>query len=75
MFNSGQHNTRIHNGNAVFGIPYECFADTRQVIAGHPAFLLDADCRQLIGRGIVHEARTYQIVYAVLRDETHVIQV
>ncbi len=75
MFNSGQHNTRVHNGSAVFGSPYECFADTRQFIAGHPAFLLDVDSRQSVVRSITHDARTYQVVYAVLLDETHVIQV
>jgi hypothetical protein len=74
VFNTGQHNTRAHN-SSTSGVPFECFADTRQVVVRRPASLWDADCRQVIVRDVAYEARTYQVVFAVLRDETHIIQV
>ena len=74
MFNTGRHNTQIHNGGPP-GWPYAMRADTRQTVLGFHHPLLEADTRQTIQNAAVRDAWTRQLVFNIVLDETHIIQV
>lgn len=73
MFNTSRHNSQTHNGGPP-GWPYIGFADTRQRVLGFRNPLVEADSRQIIQNDSTRDARTRQVVFAVVLEETHVIQ-
>ncbi len=74
MFNSAPFNTQVYNGGAP-GLPFICYVATRQTVVAIRDPLVQVACQQIIWRQDPGEVCTRQVVYAVLRDETHLIQV
>lgn len=72
MFNSAPFNTQTHNGGTP-GVRFIGYAETRQIVLG--LYLFDVACRQIIWNEAPGDIVVVQTIYAVLRDETHVIQV
>lgn len=74
MFNTGPHNSQIHNGGPP-GWPFAGFADTLQSIVKYHVPLVMADCLQIVWRDMAEDVNTQQVVFAVIIRETHIVQV
>ncbi len=74
MFNSTPFNTQVYNGGAP-GSPFVGYVATRQVVIAVRDPLVEVACQQIIWRQDPGEVSTRQVVYAILRDDTHVVQV
>ena len=74
MFNTAPHNTQAHNSGTP-GIPIIRDADTRQTILGYRYPLAETVCQQTVWHEDPHDVMAVQVVFAVLREETHIIRV
>ena len=72
MFNTAPHNAQVHNGGTP-GVPFAGYVGTKQEIWSF--FEVDISCQQTVWNEVPGDIATAQVVFGVLRDETHVIEV